>query len=124
MTSLDYLKSRERNVNLGQQDTARKWNPYVTITLADNSEYPMKGFVDFADPQVDPNTGTFSVRAEMANPDRALLPGQITKVRLLLDVRGAYQGPGHREGRSLRLRLPSGQHSREEIYRARPRDRQ
>ena len=48
MTSLDYLKSRERNVNLGQQDTARKWNPYVTITLADNSEYPMKGFVDFA----------------------------------------------------------------------------
>ena len=59
----------------------------MTITLADNSEYPMKGFVDFADPQVDPNTGTFSVRAEMANPDRALLPGQITKVRLLLDVR-------------------------------------
>ena len=87
MTSLDYLKSRERNVNLGQQDTARNWNPYVTITLADNSEYPMKGFVDFADPQVDPNTGTFSVRAEMANPDHILLPGQMTKVRLLLDVR-------------------------------------
>ena len=87
MTSLDYLKSRERNVNLGQQDTARNWNPYVTITLADNSEYPMKGFLDFADPQVDPNTGTFSVRAEMANPDHILLPGQMTKVRLLLDVR-------------------------------------
>ena len=85
MTSLDYLKSRERNVNLGQQDTARNWNPYVTITLADNSEYPMKGFLDFADPQVDPNTGTFSVRAEMANPDHILLPGQMTKVRLLLD---------------------------------------
>ena len=80
-------KSRERNVNLGQQDTARNWNPYVTITLADNSEYPMKGFLDFADPQVDPNTGTFSVRAEMANPDHILLPGQMTKVRLLLDVR-------------------------------------
>ena len=43
--------------------------------------------MDFADPQVDPETGTFSVRAEMANPDRILLPGQITKVRLLLDVR-------------------------------------
>ena len=87
MASLDYPKSRERTVNLGQQDTARNWNPYVTITLADNSEYPMKGFVDFADPQVDPNTGTFSVRAEMANPDHILLPGQMTKVRLLLDVR-------------------------------------
>ena len=87
MTGLDYLKSRARNVNLGQQDSTRKWDPYITITLADNTQYPLRGLVDFADPQVDPETGTFSVRAEMANPDRILLPGQITKVRLLLDVR-------------------------------------
>ena len=64
MTALDYLKSKERNVNLGQ-----------------------KGLVDFAEPQVDPRTGTFSVRAEMPNPERILLPGQFTKVKLLLDVR-------------------------------------
>ena len=86
MTGLDYLKSRARNVNLGQKDSTRKWDPYITITLADNTQYPLRGLVDFADPQVDPETGTFSVRAEMANPDRILLPGQITKVRLLLDV--------------------------------------
>ena len=87
MTGLDYLKSRARNVNLGQKDSTRKWDPYITITLADNTQYLLRGLVDFADPQVDPETGTFSVRAEMANPDRILLPGQITKVRLLLDVR-------------------------------------
>lgn len=87
MTGLDYLKSKARNVNLGQRDSSRKWDPYITITLADNTQYPLRGLVDFADPQVDPETGTFSVRAEMANPDRILLPGQITKVRLLLDVR-------------------------------------
>ncbi len=87
MTGLDYLKSKERNVNLGQQDANRTWNPYITITLPDNSVYPMKGLVDFAEPQVDPNTGTFSVRAEMPNPDHILLPGQFTKVKLLLDVR-------------------------------------
>lgn len=87
MTGLDYLKSKARNVNLGQKDSTRKWDPYITITLADNTQYPLRGLVDFADPQVDPETGTFSVRAEMANPDRILLPGQITKVRLLLDVR-------------------------------------
>ena len=45
-----------------------------------------RGLVDFADPQVDPQTGTFSVRAEMPNPDHILLPGQFTKVKLLLDV--------------------------------------
>ena len=87
MTALDYLKSKERNVNLGHQDPTRGWNPYIIVTLADGSVYPYQGLVDFADPQVDPQTGTFSVRAEMPNPDQSLLPGQFTKVRLLLDVR-------------------------------------
>lgn len=87
MTALDYLKSKERNVTLGQKDSTRSWQPTVTITLPDNSVYPYKGLVDFAAPQVDPKTGTFSVRAEMTNPEHVLLPGQFTKVRLLLDVR-------------------------------------
>jgi membrane fusion protein (multidrug efflux system) len=87
MTALDYLKSKERNINLGQQDSTRSWQPNITVTLADNSIYPYKGYVDFAEPKVDPQTGTFSVRAEMPNPNEILLPGQFTKVRLLLDVR-------------------------------------
>ncbi|TGX81338.1 efflux RND transporter periplasmic adaptor subunit [Palleniella muris] len=87
MTALDYLRSKDRNVNLGAADSTRKWNSYVTITLADGTIYPHKGIVDFADPQVDPKTGTFSVRAEMPNPDRSLLPGEFTKVKVLLDVR-------------------------------------
>lgn len=87
MTALDYLRSKDRNVNIGSADSTRKWNSYVTITLADGSTYPHKGIVDFADPQVDPKTGTFSVRAEMPNPERNLLPGEFTKVKVLLDVR-------------------------------------
>mgnify|MGYP003200290818 CR=1 FL=1 len=78
MTALDYLKSKERNINLGQQDSTRSWQPNITITLADNTVYPYKGYVDFAEPQVDP---------EMPNPKQVLLPGQFTKVKLLLDVR-------------------------------------
>ena len=42
-----------------------------------------RGLVDFAEPQVDPKTGTFSVRATMPNPERAVLPGQFTKVKIL-----------------------------------------
>lgn len=87
MTALDYLRSKERNVNLGVQDSTRKWDSYVTITLADGSIYPYRGLVDFADPKIDPKTGTFSVRAEMPNPDRSLLPGEFTRVKVLLDVR-------------------------------------
>lgn len=87
MTALDYLKSKERNIDIGRQDSSRSWQPNITITLADNTVYPFKGYVDFAEPQVDPQTGTFSVRAEMPNPNSVLLPGQFTKAKLLLDVR-------------------------------------
>ena len=88
MTALDYLRSKERNVNIGTiPDSTHKHNSFVTITLADGTEYPYQGLVDFADPTVDPKTGTFSVRAEMPNPEHRLLPGEFTKVKVLLDVR-------------------------------------
>ncbi|MCH5223243.1 MAG: efflux RND transporter periplasmic adaptor subunit [Muribaculaceae bacterium] len=87
MTALDYLSLKDRNINIGQKDETKTWDSYVTVTLADGRAYPYKGLVDFTDPQVDPQTGTFSVRAEMPNNDRELLPGQFTKVKLLLDVR-------------------------------------
>ncbi|MDO4320825.1 MAG: efflux RND transporter periplasmic adaptor subunit [Bacteroidales bacterium] len=88
MTSLDYLKGKSSSVKIGSDEQGRdKLDSYVTVTLADGSVYPYKGRVDFADPQVDPKTGTFSVRAEMPNPDRTLLPGEFTKVKVLLDVR-------------------------------------
>lgn len=86
MTALDYLKSQRRNINLGELDTARSWQPTVEVTLADNTVYREKGIVDFASPQVDPKTGTFGVRAELPNPNQVLLPGQFTRVKLLLDV--------------------------------------
>lgn len=87
MTALDYLKSRDRNVNFGHRDGTQRQDSYVTVTLADGTTYPHRGIVDFASPQVDPNTGTFSVRAEMPNPDYVLLPGEFTKVKVLMDVR-------------------------------------
>ncbi len=88
MTALDYLKSRNRNVNFGTTDSVgdRRVDSYVTVTLADGSEYPLRGKVDFASPQVDPTTGTFQLRAEMPNPEHVLLPGEFTRVKVLIDV--------------------------------------
>lgn len=97
MTSLEYLKSKDRNVNIMCEDGGEcfdKLPSYVSITLADGSEYPYKGLVDFADPVVDTKTGTFTVRAEMPNPDGCLLPGETTKVKVLHDVlKGAMTVP-------------------------------
>ncbi len=88
MTALDYLKSRNRNVSFGATDSVddRRVDSYVTVTLADGSEYPLRGKVDFASPQVDPATGTFQLRAEMPNPEHVLLPGEFTRVKVLIDV--------------------------------------
>lgn len=86
LTSLDYLRSQRRNVHIGDVDSTRWWQPTVTVTLADNSVYNEVGVVDFASPQVDPKTGTFGVRADLPNPNQILLPGQFTRVKLLLDV--------------------------------------
>lgn len=87
MTSLDYLRAERRNIKFGETDSSRSWQPTISVTLADNTEYPLKGVVDFADPIVDPETGTFGVRAELPNPKNTLLPGQFTRVKLLIDVR-------------------------------------
>ncbi len=88
MTSLEYLKSKDRNVNIRCDDgeCLDRLPSYVTVLLADGSDYPYQGLVDFADPVVDTTTGTFSVRAEMPNPEGRLLPGEKTKVKVLLDV--------------------------------------
>ncbi len=86
MTGLDYLSSKRRNVEFGTTDSTRSWQPTISITLPDNTTYSRRGIVNFADPQVNPSTGTFSVSADIPNPNRVLLPGQFTQVKLLTDV--------------------------------------
>ena len=87
MTALDYLPRKGRNVHLGQTRQHRSCPPPLTTTPAKNTRTTSKCLCTLHQPPVDPLTGTFSVRAEMPNPDHVLLPGQSTKVLLLLDVR-------------------------------------
>ncbi|HTS20469.1 MAG TPA: efflux RND transporter periplasmic adaptor subunit [Casimicrobiaceae bacterium] len=60
-----------------------KDNAYdVTIKLADGSTFPRRGRINFADTRVSPTTGTYDMRAEVANRDAALKPGQFVRVVL------------------------------------------
>lgn len=54
----------------------------VRLTLPDGSDYPATGHINFTDTQVDAATGVVKVRAEFANPDGLVLPGQFVRVRL------------------------------------------
>ncbi|GAB1104960.1 MAG: efflux RND transporter periplasmic adaptor subunit [Shewanella algae] len=88
MSALDYLNARRRMTSYNQQQEAetegKAVEGFVRITLPDNSDYRYLGNVSFTDPQVNSSTGTFEVRAVLPNPDKELLPGQYTNVRIKL----------------------------------------
>ena len=98
MSALDYLNARRRMTSYSDKKEAeaegKAVEGFVSITLPDNSEYRYLGDVRFTDPSVNPETGTFQVRAELPNPDKELLPGQYTNVRIKLnEVRNAIVIP-------------------------------
>jgi membrane fusion protein (multidrug efflux system) len=65
-----------------------KDNAYdVTVKLSDGSAFPRKGRINFSDTRVNPATGTYEMRAEIANADGALKPGQFVRVALKGAVR-------------------------------------
>ncbi|VXC67899.1 efflux RND transporter periplasmic adaptor subunit [Massilia sp. 9I] len=54
----------------------------VSVILDDGTELATKGRLQFSDITVDPSTGQVTLRATIANPGNALLPGQYVRVRL------------------------------------------
>ena len=56
----------------------------VLLELADGSEYPLPGKVDFTSSSIDSATGTITLRAVFDNPERQLIPGQFVRVSMVL----------------------------------------
>jgi membrane fusion protein (multidrug efflux system) len=54
----------------------------VSVKLSDGSTFPRSGRINFADTRVNPQTGSYEMRAEIANADHALKPGQFVRVAL------------------------------------------
>lgn len=55
----------------------------VTLELSDGTEFPYTGWVSFASPTLDPQTGSIVVRAVFPNPEGRLLPGQFVRAKVL-----------------------------------------
>ncbi|MHB1297095.1 MAG: efflux RND transporter periplasmic adaptor subunit [Gemmatimonadaceae bacterium] len=71
-----------RAVATGAGNTGKMDQVKVHLVLQDGSEYPHVGHLNFLDLSVDEATGTTALRAEFANPDRILLPGQFVRVSI------------------------------------------
>ncbi|MBK8162290.1 MAG: efflux RND transporter periplasmic adaptor subunit [Gammaproteobacteria bacterium] len=71
----------------------QRGNAAVKLVLADGSTYAATGRLNFTASTVDTQTGMVQMRAEFANPDRLLLPGQFTRVQVIIGEREAYLVP-------------------------------
>jgi membrane fusion protein (multidrug efflux system) len=59
----------------------------VTVLLADGSQFPDQGHINFTNPAFSTETGTFLVRASFANAQGTLRPGQFVRARVAGAVR-------------------------------------
>ena len=57
----------------------------MDLALSDEKGFPHEGKVDYADPYVDPATGTITCRGIFPNPDHVIVPGLFARVRVALD---------------------------------------
>ena len=52
------------------------------MELSNETGYPHKGYVDFLDNRLDPNTGTIRGRGVFPNPDNSLTPGLFARMKI------------------------------------------
>lgn len=66
----------------GKRPSSREVRNPAYLALADETGFPHKGYVDFVDNQLDPNTGTIRGRGIFPNPDLTLTPGLFARIRI------------------------------------------
>ena len=72
----------KRLVERGEIPSARSNTVVVQAQLMDETDWPMKGKIDFVDNTYDRSTGTIRVRAAFPNPDYFITPGQFGRVQV------------------------------------------
>ena len=80
----DLLRFRKQ-VREGTRLDYRKNRIPLWLGLTNEKGFPHEGRVDYADPEVDPGTGTVQARGVFANDDRAIVPGLFVRVRVALE---------------------------------------
>lgn len=78
----DLLKYRDE-LSKGQLAFPKDMNFDVELVLSDGTIFASKGKVNFTDPSLQQSTGTMLVRAEFANPENLLKPGQFVRAKVL-----------------------------------------
>ena len=67
----------------GERSSSRDANNPVRVGLADETDFPHEGTMDFVDNQLDVRTGTIRARAVLSNKEGRFTPGLFARVQLL-----------------------------------------
>ena len=81
-----YMKSR--NPSRKEYTSAREEKLPFTFGLETDDGYPHAAEIDFANNQVDAQTGTIQVRGVVPNPDKKFVPGSRVRIRLPIGEAG------------------------------------
>lgn len=77
----DYIRYMRLNT-LGKRMSSRSASNPVEVRLADETNWPHHGAMDFVDNEINAHTGTIRGRAVLPNPDHFLTPGTFGRLRL------------------------------------------
>jgi len=77
----------KRELAAGELVQAGANSAQVRLILEDGSPYQLPGKMEFAEVQVDPTTGSVTLRALFPNPDKLLLPGMYVREQIQEGVR-------------------------------------
>ena len=85
--SQNQMMQRQQEIVAGHLIRPENFNYQIEVELSDGSRYPYAGKLNFISPTFNQGTGTFLLRAELANPDGALRPGMFVKATVKGDTR-------------------------------------
>jgi len=91
-TSANLLRIRQR-VETGTLSGDRNAAPQVRVTLEDGSQLESVGQLLPGDPVVSQTTGTFTMRVQINNPNRILVPGMFVRATIDVGSENAYLVP-------------------------------
>ena len=77
--SADELLKLKRDIAGGAVSGAGPQSAKARLIFSDGAQYPVEGQVRFSEAQVDTATGSVTLRAVFANPNRTLLPGMYVR---------------------------------------------
>ncbi len=80
-SSAELLQLKD-DISAGRLQAASENDAVIRLRLENGQMYPLKGHLNFAGVTVNASTGTITLRAQIPNPDRVLMPGMYVRAVL------------------------------------------